>query len=233
MSKTQHSPDNIALFNGLPVYISTVDERAAGIEFNSLVASPAVQYTWQAYSAEKPIPEKQFFADTERRIITGVAMLADTPIYRVDRDKAGNITKEYYTVFPYEETEKILKMFVKNGRHNYVNVDHKRTGKVAGVDAVPDGLYLFELIFVDSKRGVSAPSAFSEVPDGSIITSYYVESDEVWNNLVKDGVVLGFSVEGEFLMYPKEKQQYSAELALIESIQRDITAIEQHLTAAS
>lgn len=227
MSKTPHLPDNIALFNGLPVYISTVDERAAGIEFNSLVASPAVQYTWQAYSKAKPLPKKQFFADVERRIITGVAMLADTPIYRNDSDG------EYYVTFPASEIEKIVKRFAKDGRHNQVNVDHQQTGKVAGVDAIPEGVYLIESIIVDSKRGVSAPSTFSEVPNGSWITSYYVESDEVWNNLVKDGVVLGFSVEGEFLMYPKEKQQYSAELALLEAMQRDITAIEQHLTAAS
>ena len=38
------------------------------------------------------------------------------------------------------------------------------------------------------------PKQFDDVPDGSWFASYYVENDEVWNQ-VKDGTFKGFSVE--------------------------------------
>ena len=45
---------------------------------------------------------------------------------------------------------------------------------------------------------------FEDLPDGSLFGSMYVENPVAWQ-WVKDGLVKGFSVEGNFSMRQKDK----------------------------
>ena len=129
-------------------------------------------------------------------------MIADLPIYRRD-DERG----EYNVVFRKPEIEKIVKKFAKSGYFNNVNLMHNDSMR-------PSGVYMFESIFVDKDRGVSAPSIFEGITDGSWVASYYVLNDEVWAQ-IKDGTFTGFSVQGFFDMAMKKTTQVSDfELAL-------------------
>ncbi len=67
----------------LPVYKLDINEwdEETGIEFVSLVESPAIQKDFIAFS-ETPI--KFAIQDEDKRIVTGAAMIADLPIYRRD-----------------------------------------------------------------------------------------------------------------------------------------------------
>jgi hypothetical protein len=56
---------------------------------------------------------------------------------------------------------------------------------------------MFESWLVDKNRGVQPMKGFEDVADGSWFGSFYVENDEVWQQL-KDGTFRGFSVEGLF-----------------------------------
>ena len=130
--------------------------------------------------------ERQSFAiqDEEERIITGALMLADTPIYRND----GN--GEYYVVFTKDTIKKIAQKYFKKGYQNNVNLMHD-SGQVM------DGVTMFESWIVDEKRGIKPMKGFEDVKEGSWFGSFKVENEEVWN-MIKDGKVKGFSVEGIF-----------------------------------
>lgn len=149
--------------------------------------------------------ERQSFAiqDEEERIISGALMLADTPIYRND----GN--GEYYVVFTKDTIKKIAQKYFKKGYQNNVNLMHD-----SGM--VQDGVTMFESWIVDEKRGVKPMVGFEDVKDGSWFGSFKVENDEVWN-MIKEGKVKGFSVEGIF--------NYSKPMTKEEKMMEDIIAI--------
>ena len=130
--------------------------------------------------------ERQNFAiqSEEERIISGPLMLADTPIYRNDDNG------EYYVVFTKETIKKIAQRFFKKGYQSNVNLMHEQGN-------LTDGLTMFESWIKDDKRGIKAMKGFEDVPDGSWFGSFKVDNDEVWQ-MVKEGKVRGFSVEGQF-----------------------------------
>jgi len=146
--------------------------------------------------------ERQNFAiqDEEERIVSGALMLADTPIYRND----GN--GEYYVVFTKDTIKKIAQKYFKKGYQNNVNLMHD-SGQVM------EGVTMFESWIVDEKRGIKPMKGFEDVKDGSWFGSFKVENDDVWN-MIKEGKVKGFSVEGIF-NYMKDK---STEEKMMENI---------------
>jgi hypothetical protein len=130
--------------------------------------------------------EKMSFAiqDEEERIISGPLMLADTPIYRYDANG------EYYVVFTKDTIKKIAQKYFKKGYQSNVNLMHDN-GQVV------DGVTMFESWIVDEKRGIKPMNGYEDVKDGSWFGSFKVENDDVWE-LVKEGKLKGFSVEGVF-----------------------------------
>lgn len=188
----------------LPIYrLDIVEDLDSNVEvdFVALVDRPAIEKAFLAFNEQERIT----FAiqNEEERIISGALMLADTPIYRND----GN--GEYYVVFTKDTIKKIAQKYFKKGYQNNVNLMHD-SGQVQ------DGLTMFESWIVDEKRGVKPMQGFEDVKDGSWFGSFKVENDEVWN-LIKEGKVKGFSVEGIF-NYSKNKTQE-------EQMMEDIIAI--------
>jgi len=149
--------------------------------------------------------ERQSFAiqDEEERIITGALMLADTPIYRND----GN--GEYYVVFSKDTIKKIAQKYFKKGYQNNVNLMHD-SGQVM------EGVTMFESWIVDEKRGIKPMKGFEDVNEGSWFGSFKVENEDVWN-MIKEGKVKGFSVEGIF--------NYSKPMSKEEKMMEDIISI--------
>jgi hypothetical protein len=175
----------------LPVYKLDINEwdEETGIEFVSLVESPAIQKDFLAFS-ETPI--KFAIQDEEKRIVTGAAMIADLPIYRRD-----DVRGEYYVVFDKESIFKIAKKWARGNKYDAVNTHHR--------NPIMDGVSLFESYIIDRERGVMPPKGFDEVADGSWFVSYLVDNDDVWAR-VKEGEFKGFSVEGVF-DFPEEKDE--------------------------
>jgi len=153
--------------------------------------------------------ERKSFAiqDEEERIITGALMLADTPIYRND----GN--GEYYVVFTKDTIKKIAQKYFKKGYQNNVNLMHD-SGQVM------DGVTMFESWIVDEKRGIKPMKGFEDVNEGSWFGSFKVENEDVWN-MIKEGKVKGFSVEGIF--------NYSKPMTKEEKMMDDIIKILQEV----
>lgn len=146
----------------------------------SLVTSPAVEETFVVFNEETPIIEK--FADEKKHMITGVVAIPQKPIYRRNADG-----EEYDIVFSEEAIESMAKDFMKNYRQHEVTLQHEENA---------DGVYLVEQwIKSDMVYDKSIAMGLSrELPVGSWIQTYYVDSNDVWQRIEK-GELLGFSLE--------------------------------------
>lgn len=169
----------------LPIYELRIDENddsTVEVDFVALVDRPAIGRSFLAFNDQ----HRQTFAiqDEEQRIISGPLMLADSPIYR--NDDRG----EYYVTFTKDTIKQIAQKFFRKGYQNNVNLMHDDGEMLVG-------LTMFESFITDEKRGIKPMAAFADVPDGSWFGSFKVDNDGAWN-MIKDGKVKGFSIEGVF-----------------------------------
>lgn len=165
----------------LPLYNISVDpaDNLTGMFLVSLVEDPAVEIDFLAFDKQ----EQFAFAvqDEDKHIVTGVAILADTPIYR--RTKDG----EFYVQFKKETIPSIVEKFMMNGFANFINLQHN-SETLSNKDAV-----MIESYFVNKERGI-VPNEFAAVTDGSWCCSYKILNDDIWSQ-IKAGDLKGFSIE--------------------------------------
>ena len=183
--------------NGLPVYIAQIDNSEEGILDISLVDYPAVKRDFVLFSQDKMNFSIQ---SEEKRIISGVVMLADTPIYRKS-PTAG----EYYIVFTRDIIEMMVEKMSFEGKLNNITLNHN--GQLV------EGVTLVELFIKDSSKGLN-PNYLSDVTEGSLIASYKVENEDIWNQ-IKAGEFRGFSLSGIFSAIPSIDQPLDAILDLL------------------
>ena len=165
----------------------------AGVEWASRKLAQLNKTTMQGFAIQ----------NEEQHIISGPLMLADTPIYR-DNKKFG----EHYVTFSPETIKDIAIKFSKKGYQKNVNLMHDANMQV-------DGLVMFESFIVDKARGILPMAGYEDAKDGSWFGSFYVENEQVWN-LIKEGKVKGFSVEGYFDYAAPNKEESYAEKKLKE-----------------
>lgn len=163
-------------FNGLPLYDISIDEynQDDGIKIMSIVDMPAVEKDFLKFSKQKI----NFSYDDEKRIVTGVALRANYPIYRKNE---GN---EFYVRFSAESIEKIVQKFMKEGRTTMVNINHEKP---------THDVYLFESFILNENHKLNYEQ-FKDIENGSWMVSYKVDNNDTWNK-IKSGGLNGFSVE--------------------------------------
>ena len=167
----------------IPVFEAEINEPIDGIFKISLVDAPAVESNF--FYFEKQNKEiKHSIQNEEQRIVSGVLMRADFPIYRYD-----NTIGEYYIRYSKETIKKMAEKMLLDGTQNNINLFHTE-----GTDV--DGVNLLEIFIKDSSKGIS-PVGFEDIEEGSLFCSYKVENDSVWD-AIKDGTFMGFSLEGIF-----------------------------------
>lgn len=170
--------------NKLPIYEALISNEDDGLLVMSLVTYPATEKNWLAFNDIKPI-QKFSIEDDEKHVLLGVVMLADTPIFRRDVDGY-----EYYIKYSKETLEKMAeKMLVDN---TFNNVDLQHNGEILQKGVVT----LRELFIKDESKGV-VPVGFEDIPDGSLLCSYKINNEELWESC-KKGEFNGFSLEGLF-----------------------------------
>lgn len=188
----------------LPIYMLDITddvEDDSQVDYIALVDKPAIQKNWYAFK------EKQSFdiISEDKRIISGAIMLADIPIFRSDVTYG-----DYYVAFTKDTIFKIAQKFFKKGYQNNVNLMHDS-------GSVVEGLTMFESFITDKSRGIMPMKGFEDVPDGSWFGSFKVDNEEVWQ-MIKDGKVKGFSVEGLFNYKPKVVKQVASLMETIKNI---------------
>lgn len=170
------------IMKDLPIFQANVDEEGTGMFCISLVDEPAVEVSWQLFDKAKQTFKVE---NPDLQLITGVVMLADTPIYRYDPTYG-----EYYIMFSKDTIEKMVQKFFKEGYQENVDNDHTFN--------LIDGIELQQAFIKDTEKGIS-PKGFEDVPEGSLFFTYKVTSDELWNE-IKTGNWTGFSLAGTFDM---------------------------------
>lgn len=172
---------------GIPVFKATIEEEQDGMVRVSLVDRPAVERDFVRYAEDRE-PLRFAVADEEKRLLYGVLMRANMPIYRRDP-----VMGEYFIVYTPELIRTMAEKYIAEGRANNFNLQHEDGSDVQGVQMV-------QYFIKDSARGI-APAEFPDVEDGSLFGEFHVVNDEVWERC-KAGELRGFSLEGYFGMEP-------------------------------
>ena len=188
----------------LPIYELKIQEDLsddAEVSFVALVDKPAIQKDFLVFNEQRIAFAIQ---DEEQHIISGPLMLAEEPIIR-NNAKYG----QHFIKFSAETIKEIAIKFSKKGYQKNVNLMHDDNMQL-------DGLVMFESFIVDSKRGIKPMNGFEDVKDGSWFGSFYVENPQAWD-LIKQGKVKGFSVEGmfDYVLPTKTPEQQLQELAAL------------------
>lgn len=177
--------------NDIPVYNALIDDPDTGMFKISLVDDPAVMSNFQSFDASKKMLMYKV-EDEEKRLVRGVVMRADFPIYRKDK-KVG----EYYIIYKADQIRIMAEKYLVENRQNNVNLMHEDGSDVEGVQMV-------QYFIKDTAAGV-APEGFDDIADGSLFAEFHVVNDDVWA-AIKDGTYKGFSLEGVFTLVPEEDQ---------------------------
>lgn len=175
-------------FNGLPIYRVALGSQD-GVVRVSLVDDPAVQSQFEFFRNADRTPAMYAVQDEERRIVRGVILRADYPIFRRDNPQDPG----YYVTFSADVIRQAAERLLAEGHANDVNLMHVDGSDVQGVQMV-------QLFVKDSAAGID-PEGFDGIADGSLFAEYHVTNDDVWDE-IKAGTFKGFSVEIYYTLIP-------------------------------
>lgn len=163
-------------YNNLPLFEISIDGIDLGMTAISIVDDPAVERDFICFKNESPI---HFTSDSEH-CITGVAIIADKPIYR------RNGAYEYYVVFTKDVIKQIVEQYSREKLWNTVDLQHD--GKHIG------GVTMVEMYIKNGERGIN-PAGFEDVAEGSLFVTFKIEDENLWNDIVNGDALNGFSIE--------------------------------------
>jgi ketosteroid isomerase-like protein len=185
----------IVTIGGIPVYEAVISTEDTGMFRISLVDDPAVMSNFQAFdNAKKPMMYS--IQDEEKRLVRGVVMRADFPIYRYDEGLG-----EYYVIYKADQIRKMAEKYLLEGRQNNVNLMHQDGSDVDGVNLVQ---------YFIKGAGVSV-EGFDDIADGSLLAEFHITNDDVWAE-IKAGTYKGFSLEGVFDLVPEQDKDEIQEI---------------------
>lgn len=164
----------------LPVYDIMIDLDSDELNMSciSLVSDPAVERDFECFSKDKK-PMQFSITDHDKHCITGVAIRADVPIYRYSPDMG-----EYYVRFTKETIEQIVYKYSKQNLWNSVSLEH--SGK--NIDTAV-------MVEFFTKSPSKCPAGFEDVEDGSLMVTYKITDDNLWDTVKNSDEINGFSIE--------------------------------------
>lgn len=154
-------------------------DKNKGVYAISLVENPAMEGTFIAL-AETKVQFKTI--DNEKRILAGLVLEPNKPIYR------NSNGEEYNIVFSDQTVADLCYGFSKNKYHSNSSIEHNENQVIEGVTFVENWLVR------DDKMDTSVALGL-DCKKNSWVSVLKVDSDEVWNDYVKTGKVQGFSID--------------------------------------
>lgn len=164
----------------LPIFDIIVDINTDELNMSciSLVTDPAVEKDFECFSKDKK-PMKFSITNPEKHCITGVAIRANVPIYRYSPDMG-----EYYVRFTKETIEQIVYKYSKQNLWNSVSLEH------SGQNI--DSAVMVEFFI---KSPSKCPEGFEDVEDGSLMVTYKITDENLWDTVKNSDEINGFSIE--------------------------------------
>ena len=145
----------------------------------SLVEDEAVESGFVALSKQKQ-PMNFKIHNEEKRMLYGVALRANFPIYRCYEND------EFYLTFDANAIERLVNKFMSNYCQKSFTIDHMEPA---------DGIVITESWLVkDTENDKSNALGLENVSEGSWIIGCKINNDEIWQS-IREGRWHGFSVE--------------------------------------
>lgn len=155
-------------------YNVNLDDDETGLIINTLVDEPASGYSFELFSNIQ-----EFKLEEEKRYVTGPSMVPELYMLRKYKDTGVY----YYGVFSKEAIENTVKKASKENVFNKLKLTHSKDGK-----NIISSAYLIEsLILTDDNKS----EKFKNLPNGTWLTTYWIEDKDYWNNVIKPGVESG------------------------------------------
>lgn len=155
-----------------------IDDES-GVFAISLVSNPAIEKDFIMLSETIKLSLNE-----EKRMVTGAILVPDLPILRLTQDN-----EPYHIFFSKETVEKVSQKYLTDHNQEQVTLEHQ-------VD-VPDVVLIESWIKTDEVHDKTIALGV-DAPIGSWVGSFKVNNEEVWENIIKKGLVKGFSIEGLF-----------------------------------
>jgi len=146
----------------------------------SLVSEPAIEENFVWFANEKMQFQK---IDNEKRLVVGPVLIPNKKILRIDGEG-----QPYEVFFSPETIEKLAQNYLKKGYQGETTIEHEE--RVAGVSLVES--------WIKTTKLDKSNSYGLNLPVGTWMGAFKVDSDIVWEDYVKNGEVKGFSIEGLF-----------------------------------
>jgi hypothetical protein len=165
----------------MKTYLAQYDPlKNKGVYGISLVENPAMEGLFIALSKDEPLQLKEI--DKEQRILMGLVLEPNKPIYRNQNGEEFNI------VFNEQTIKDLSYGFFKNNNHGNSTIEHDVKQNIQGVTFT-------ESWIVENPKIDKSTNFGFEYPKGSWLAVMKVDSDEIWNDYVKTGKVQGFSID--------------------------------------
>ena len=174
-----------------------------GVFAISLVNAPATEETFIAMSKqEKAITLSK--VDGEQKILMGLVLQPNQMIPRID--ESGN---EYQMYFSAETIKQYSENFFKSGFQLNSKLEH---------ETPIEGVSFVESWIVENPKVDKSYNFGMEYPKGSWIATMKVDNDDIWNNYIKTGELLGFSIDAMVeLEEVKEEVNFKSEINMNEN----------------
>jgi len=135
----------------------------------------------------------------EKQMVVGPIMVPEKLIYRWDE-----FNGDYWVYFSKDTIEKIAHKYLINNYQSSVNIEHSEDEDVEDVTLVESW------IVEDSQKDKSFALMGKEYPKGTWFGTMKINNKKVWDEYIKQGKVMGWSVEGFFAdkMINQSKQTF-------------------------
>jgi len=156
------------------------------LEVAALTLDQAARNQREATSTTKNFntQEYKFSVDEDKQIVVGPLMIPEKLIFRVDDDNTP-----YYVFFSKDTIKAIAEKMMKNKLLDKINIEHSQDDEVQG--------HMLESWIVEDRDKDKQQVYGMDYPEGSWLGAYKVEDPGVWQ-MVKDGILKAFSIEGYF-----------------------------------
>lgn len=211
----------------LPNFTIDTNDEETIINETSFVENPATGFHFLKFS-KSDIKEFKFSnleSKGHQRMVSGLWFAPDTKYIR----NSGNM---YYTVeFDKEDLKKSLLKYLKSDYANNTKVEHKgdyQDGFIAIEHWIYEGENTKSPVFGLTISDLGYDN--SEIKEGSIFKTVFVQNESFWNDMVLTDKVNGFSIGGLFNMQEEKKaldQYFSKTSDIIE--EEVVTAVVEDL----